>query len=271
MSLDINPENRNAYQMNIRNCSFCRRPGHNILSCNSRPLLNFETMCINNITSLNNNNNIEINFRDFLLNESLRDTILVKAFAIRYCRASSRNNIDTCIDCIINYFRPIIEYRRNIVIEPISGQSEESLQPLEESLQPLEEESIEMPFGQIVNNSSNSNNAIAWSMIFIEMILSIHESYESSIYKKFDIKMNMCENIDELNEKCECNICYEEHENIRFIHFNCGHKFCKDCVKKSLQNEKRENYCCAFCRKEIESFEFREESIKDEFIELMNE
>jgi late competence protein required for DNA uptake (superfamily II DNA/RNA helicase) len=98
------------------------------------------------------------------------------------------------------------------------------------------------------------------------MILLIRES---NINRKFDIKINVNENMDNLNEKCECEICHEENENKNFVKLNCGHEFCKDCIKKSLQNEKKVTPCCALCRGDITNFDVYEESIKNEFNELI--
>ena len=55
----------------------------------------------------------------------------------------------------------------------------------------------------------------------------------------------------------------------QFIKLDCGHEFCKDCIKQSLQNERRKVPCCAFCRSNIKNFELKLESIKSEFDELI--
>ena len=44
----------------------------------------------------------------------------------------------------------------------------------------------------------------------------------------------------------------------------------KNCIKQSLQNERKRKYCCAFCRSEIGTFEMYNESIKDEFTNLIS-
>ena len=255
-----------------RSCSFCRRIGHNILTCDSVYLRNFEVICVNYISSITNlNNNINVSFNNFLLNEWLYNENTVRSFAIRYCRVSSRSNIDTYIDNIINYFQPVIQYRIRLLQDmiqpatdsvPIVGQASGTEENSQENLR------------NFISNSANGSqrniiSSIAYGILFAEMITSLYENTLNS-NKKFNIKLNVSKNMNKLVEKCECNICYDEHENKKFIKFDCGHKFCKDCVKKSLQNEKRNKYCCAFCRNEVKKFEFYEENIKNEFIEIIN-
>ena len=70
---------------------------------------------------------------------------------------------------------------------------------------------------------------------------------------------------DNLDEKCECNICYESCEMKYFVKLNCSHEFCKDCIKKTLETDIRTVPCCAFCRNEIKNIEFNLESVKNEF------
>ena len=255
-----------------RTCSFCRRIGHNILTCNSTYLRNFEVNCINYIASITNlNNNIKISFKNFLLNEWLYNQNNVRSFAIRYCRVSSRSNIDTYIDNIINYFEPVIQYRTMILQNMIQPANDAS--PVVGQASSTEEADLNLRnFMTISANGSQRNivTSIAYGLLFMEMITAIYEEKDLNSNKKFDIKLNVSENMDKHIEKCECNICYDEHENIKFINFDCGHRFCKDCVKKSLQNEKRNKYCCAFCRNEVRNFEFCEENIKNEFIELIH-
>lgn len=249
MSSIMDPENRNNRQTVTRNCSFCRRNGHNILTCNDTQLRNFEAICYNNISSITNRNNMEDEFRNFLLSEWLCYPNYVKSFAIRYCRAPSRGNIDVIIDKIMVHFQPIIEYRRIIL-------SRENIETFNELIHPNQREQLSITHRLLSRE--------VHTLLFMEMIMSIHETAVNQT-KKFDIKMNVCEKPERTNEKCECNICYEEYENKEFINFNCDHKFCKDCVKKSLQNEKRQNYCCPYCRTEIKEFYFNDEIVLNEF------
>jgi hypothetical protein len=87
--------------------------------------------------------------------------------------------------------------------------------------------------------------------------------------KKFNINTNLLDCRENLEENCECNICYENYEKTNFIELNCKHEFCKECIKKSLINETKDVPLCSLCRTEIVSFGIRKEIIKDEFIDLI--
>lgn len=244
-------------------CSFCRKSGHYVSTCNSNYLRDFESLCLQAITLFNDN--VELNFRNYLLTEYFLATDrfylrIAKSFTIRYCKGPTRSNVNICINYLLNYFKPIIQFRVNLLREQINNNS-------------VINEDLLQQVTNFISNSANvmqENNSIAMmnALLFMDMIMSIHEISKNKKHK-FNIKMDIKKDINEDNEICECNICYEENKNINFVKFDCGHKFCKDCVKNSLQNEKRENYCCAFCRKEIKNFNFAEETIMNEFNQLI--
>ena len=270
MSLEFNAENRNA--MPARCCSFCRRAGHNITRCDSEPIRIFERETRNYINiimplRLEGRSHLE-SVNQYLLNEALHDSNLVRAFAISRCGANTRTNMASCIQLIIQYFMPYIQNNQ------AASQAAEAPE--------AESATLEQPVARIVRRFGFSgstyetgfqgllgrdNESLLYAMMFIEMIRSINES--NSLNRKFHIKTKILENKDDMEEKCECNICYDEHEKKKFIKLDCGHEFCKDCIKQSLQNERRETPCCAFCRSDIKNFELKLESIKDELDELI--
>jgi hypothetical protein len=198
--------------------------------------------------------------------------------------ATARSNIGLCVQYILDYFRPVIEFRigfiqqtENIQREMENIQGEINIDMIQyENLLSIVRSHDNLDSSQIenVNNlerpviDGSSNSLIMLAMyLSLERLLSIRITHESN--RKFDIKVNISENINNLTEKCECEICYEEYENKNFVKLNCGHKFCKDCIKKSLQNEKRAIPCCAYCRSEIKTFELKERSIKSYLNELI--
>jgi len=258
MSLEFNAENRNT--ITLRCCSFCRRPGHNITRCNSEAIRIFER---NTLNYINFSRGV---LRHYLMNEALTDSNLVRAFAISRCGANTRSNMATCIDLITQYFMPQIQ---NI---ETNNQTIQEAGPAEEA-QPAEGEQQDYTrgrrFGFLMTPSGIETESILYAMMFVEMIRSINSSFEGRLDRKFRITTKIAEKQDDLEEKCECNICYDEHEIKNFIKLDCGHQFCKDCIKKSLQNEIKTTLCSAFCRTEIKTFELYEENTKAEFNDIV--
>lgn len=261
MSLEMNAENRNRNLM-IRCCSFCRRPGHNITSCNSEPLGIFESSCLMCIGTglLDTSINPFVRFHDYLLNEALRNPDLVRAFAIRKCGSTTRSNMDVCIERIIQYFTPNLQQGMNQIDTAETIMREYSERHL--NRRTLQE--------YISLIGARSPQTVSTLLLFMHMIINMRESVNESISNnKFNIEFKNLENKSNINEIIECGICYDELSKNNFIKLNCGHEFCKDCIKKSLQNEIKTTFCCAFCRTEIKTFELYEENTKAEFNDIV--
>jgi hypothetical protein len=100
---------------------------------------------------------------------------------------------------------------------------------------------------------------------------SLIEYVRSPIYKrKHRIGSVVVENNNTV--KCECNICYEEHEKRCFVKLNCGHEFCGKCINITLENtppEKKPR--CAYCRTDITNIEFSSEEAKSAFRDILME
>jgi len=281
MSLEINDENRNSNRINgNRCCSFCRTPGHNITRCNSERIHVFERNLFIFIQILvsERQNNILImeNLRQYLLNRALHNPSLVRVFAITRCGARSTSYMDHCIILIIQFIQPfIIELIHNTERNNETSVHQETLGEESQLVRHLHERERQIDFSQlgiqeIVENETNLYATMFADIIrFIDIIRRMSQTQTSDLNRKFQIKTKISDNIEKLEEKCECNICYEERENKLFVKLDCGHEFCKDCIRQSLQNEQRQNPCCAFCRADIKSFELKSETIKDEFNDLI--
>jgi len=190
--------------------------------------------------------------------------------------------MDICIQLIIEYFMPQIQNveTNNQTIREVPVAAEEA-QPIQEA-QPREPvynynsrrgrrfgfSELGLDYLGINRPRTNDIESIMYAMMFIDMIRAINGE-SASFNTKFHIKTKISEKQDDLHEKCECNICYDEHEKQKFIKLDCGHEFCKDCIKQTLQNERRKTPCCPFCRADIKNFELKDESFKNEFDELI--
>lgn len=272
MSLEMNAENRSVY----RRCSFCRRPGHNITRCNSETINIFErnTFTFIQMVMLEREDNILImeSLRRYLLDTALQYSSLIRAFAISRCGARSNSNMDHCIIVIIQYFMMELMHRTEIEIQTsvqqeVVGEESSIVEQLQERTGQVQ--FSELGIRELIGNETNLYEVMFADIIrFIEIIRRMSQTTEHN--RKFQITTKvLSDQIENLEEKCECNICYEERENKLFVKLDCGHEFCKDCIKQSLQNEQRLNPRCAFCRANITSFELKLESIKNEFNDLI--
>jgi len=272
MSIELNAENTHTNRGSRRCCSFCRRPGHNITRCNSEIINIFEIETldlIQLILSQGQENIINIaSLRRYLLNKALEQPSLIRAFAISRCGLNSRSNMDACIIVIIQYFMT------DLIVEDIQNNNNQNIQETPDQLNQRwrQFEFSEMGIQELLQNEHNLYAMMFADIIrFIDIIRTINETETPPLNRKFHIKTKISDDQTNLEDKCECNICYEEREKKTFVKLDCGHEFCKDCIKQSLQNEQRQNLCCAFCRADIKNFELKLESVKNEFNDLIVE
>ena len=219
----------------IRRCSCCRSEGHNITQCNDQRLLNFQTNLINRRDELREIYSIDTNdkityFETWLYGQ---DNNLIKSFAMRFCGAYSRNNLQLCVQKIISLIW-------NVEMD-IFG-----------TLQPIHDYTHLPPPISIMDIS---NYPLDYTELALADLLSSlrnrHEVIDEN--RKFEIIPILCVETEELDVKEECNICYEEKQNRNMVTLNCKHKFCGVCVSQSLKkcnNFKLPN--CAMCRTKIE-------------------
>lgn len=282
---NISAENRNGAIMQ-RCCSFCRRVGHRITNCNDDRLSNFYRTCTEYIV----NNGLNT-FKNFLLNQAYLDPNLIKAFAIRYCsNVTTRDQIGVCINNIVHLFRN--QYNNNNQIEATAIEARSpNPEPQTASESQVAEETPTASGTENINvilsrdsllrtlfyismidrgRQAETLTQVGDYLLFMEMIDRINRTSEEVFgARKFNIETKISDNQENLDEKCECDICYESYEKQNFIKLNCNHEFCKDCIKKTLQNERKLIPNCAFCRSEIKNFEISNDSIREELNEFI--
>lgn len=275
----MNPENRNnidvipplvrtrRVEVN-RCCSFCRQQGHNIHRCNDERLTEFEVICANQVQNFET----RLEFENWIIeNYFITDNpVLVRSFAVRHCGANMRNSIDNCVKNIslsmfIKYKQgynrePQQQFQRRRQIYNVENELIHILTRMRNDLPEFQEE-------EILNIEAAYREYFAF-LLFNNFINNITQNRIEIV--KLDISSTI-ENIaeEELHKKCECNICYEEFEFKNFVKLNCNHEFCKDCLIKSVNSDRRESPCCAFCRTEIKSFISRTNEVHSELANLV--
>jgi len=259
MSLEyLNAENRNIRNvLPIRRCcSFCRNSGHNIQTCNDKRLYNFEAFCLFHYRRTT----VEL-FKNILLEYSTSSPIVVRAYSSRFCGTNIRANLLNCVNSITLRFGNIISQVLHLLVQQMleAGRTVEVDQPGNHNLDHA--------------TASEQDNVEYYQDVlqFLDMILDLRRSQLLNEYfsnRKFHIEREIinCDN----TEQCECNICYENQSKQEFVQLNCGHEFCKDCIKQSLKNVRTETPQCAFCRSEIIKFSLSNNQIYNEFNELLS-
>jgi hypothetical protein len=297
--MSFSAENRNAIQMQMPNqslrqrvqcCSLCRQRGHNITTCNSDRLLEFEVICADAVRNFENTDD----FKNWLMHNYINDQLLLKAFVIRKYRISTRCNLEQYIHFITEYiFRA---YKNTPQQQPTYMQTTpaQTTAPLQQTTGPLQEQPLtydqnvellnryETEFSNYLT-SIRSRNTVREQMLEqqiaeIDVVRSYiaYLAYLNALILREEIQQptltltvetNEEENLD---ENCQCSICWDNKEKSQFAKLECNHEFCKDCMKRTIETrsiETRTNLCCALCRSEITTIRLRTQEVHDEIAE----
>ncbi len=238
-------------------CSFCRQHGHNLTTCNSNRLREFEVIC--STQALQTNTQDE--FKNWLSQNYMSEQLLLKTFAIKKFRVTTRTTVENCINLISEYIFRTYKNTNEAVEHEVTFEND--LMSFIEELSSVRQNEIEenrriSEFHQL----RAMENMLMREMFISMMSRIINRTVRDDHVRKFKIvsTFNECENPD---HKCECNICYDEKELNKFVKLGCNHEFCKDCVIETMKTSNNK-LCCAFCRTEITGIESRTTEIKSE-------
>jgi len=281
--MSFSAENRGAIQMQMSNqslrqrvqcCSLCRQRGHNITTCNSDRLLEFEVICADAVRNFENTDD----FKNWLMHNYINDQLLLKAFVIRKYRISTRCNLEQYIHFITEY-----------IFRTYKNTPRQQTAPLQE--QPITyDENIEL-LNHYETEFSNYLTAIRTRNTVREQMLEqqiaeidvvrsyiAYLAYLNALILREEIQqptlMLTVETNEEenLNENCQCSICWDNKEKRQFAKLECNHEFCKDCMKRTIEtrtNETRTNLCCALCRSEVRTIRLRTQEVHDEIAQAI--
>jgi hypothetical protein len=295
MSLEsFSAENRsgNISQMpmplrRVQCCSLCRQRGHNITTCNSDRLLEFEVICADAVRNFENTDD----FKNWLLQNYINDQLLLKAFVIRKYRITTRCNLEQYIHFITEY---IFRTYKNTPQATLPQQAILPQQATPElTIPPLNDELVnhyEREFSNLLTTIRNRNEArvqvLEQQMSEIDMVrmylsylsylstLIIRDEYQiqRQQIQQSQRRTNLLLTVEQfseenLDENCQCSICWDDKERRQFVKLDCSHEFCKDCMKRTI--ETRTNLCCALCRSDVRTMTLRRQDIHDEIAEVM--
>jgi hypothetical protein len=267
MSIDnLNAEHRGQFNVlppSVRRrqpcCSFCRQHGHNLTTCNSNRLREFEAICATQVLQTETQDD----FKNWLCQNYMSEQLLIKTFAIRKFRVTSRTSIESCISLITEYIFTYYKNTNEIVEREV--QFENDLISFIQALSAEREEELQENIRISEFQQARAMENMLMREMFIAMMSRIVNRTLSDEHNRFKIVSTVNENENENeNETCECNICYDEKEVKSFVKLGCNHEFCKDCVISTMKTNHSTNLCCALCRAEIKSIETRTIETKNE-------
>lgn len=264
MSIDnLNAEHRGQFNVlppSLRRtqcCSFCRQQGHNLTTCNSNRLREFEAICATQVLQTETQDD----FKNWLCQNYMSEQLLIKTFAIRKFRVTSRTRIEICISLVTEYI--FTNYKNTNETEEIIEHEDQFENDIMSFIRELSAEREE----ENRTTSEIQQLRAMENMLMREMFISMMSRIINTTLRDDDHKfkivttVNECENT---NQKCECNICYENKELQGFVKLGCNHEFCKDCMISTMKTNHSTKLCCALCRGEVESIESRTSQVKNE-------
>jgi hypothetical protein len=274
MSIDnLNAEHRG--QLNIlppslrrrQCCSFCRQHGHNLTTCNNDRLREFEVICATQVLQINTYDD----FKNWLIQNYMSEPLLIKAFAIKKFKITTRTNIEICMDLITEYiFRIYKNTNETIEIVERENQFENDLMTFIQALSTERQQEIQEEIQEERRISEYQQNMVMENMLIREMFIHmmsrmINRTSREEEHRKFKIvsTINENENIN-IDQLCECSICYDNKEFKNFVKLTCKHEFCKECIIETMKISQNNKLCCALCRGEVKTIESRTNVIGNE-------
>ena len=250
-----------------RCCSFCRRPGHAVSRCDSDRIVEFEIICEREVRSMNTIDE----FKEWLTQNYINNSHLLRAFAVTKLRSNSRVNVLESIDLISQY---IFETYKILPVETmLPNNIEEDLMLVLselrniEHIQPLQETEPVYNEQFISSRRREYMRYMADVLVFTmlnnmlptdgeePLTIGTRPAIMSSIDDKF---------VEDAAVASECSICWDKKESDKFVKLNCNHEFCNECIIKTLAANKHRAPCCALCRADINNITSRSVDVQNE-------
>jgi len=245
----------------VRCCSHCGEEGHTIRSCDDDRIIELEAECARRIQHYTNDE-----FTEFLNTEFETEPTLIRALAMKKCRATTKTSKNEIVRAVSVYIRRTYVYGARDIYDAFNGHSAFS------NNDGFREGERDELTDIMVRSMAYAlrREMIIYRMTNVLMNFIQNEPNDNNIKINIISSVKNDENLD-INQLCECSICYEEKKVSNFTKFNCNHEFCKDCVINTIKLRRNaNNICCALCRTEVKSVESKTNEVKaelDEYIE----
>jgi len=270
---NLNSENRgnvNVLPPSIRRyqcCSFCRQPGHNLTTCNSDILREFEVICATQVLQTNTHDE----FKNWLIQNYRSEHILIKTFTIKKFRITARESIERCMDLITEYIFAI--YKNTNEVAEQENQFENDLMSFIQEFSTERQEIREsIPEIDVVRTMERMLMREMMFGMMTRMLTNLNNVNNANLNQKLNILSSIEHNDNEdINEICECSICYDEKELHNFVKLGCNHDFCKDCLITTIKTSQinGNNLSCALCRSQVKSVKSRTHNVYSEVAEFI--
>ena len=255
---------RRRRRIPVRCCSFCREDDHFVNCCNSPRLEEFQNrLYYKKIELLASQDGGDLNhkMREFeLWLSTIDDRPLLKAYAVRYCRAYTRDTLDESILCIK---RKIWSEERSQLLQENRVEEPEIVEAVNQFVHLVAQLRNEDPNEVTDTQQDLLEDVITWLIDRNPDYTLLERLRNNTTNKKMEV---VCLHEEREREKTEeCSICYELTEYSNQVKLNCDHEFCGGCVKKII--EKNNQPCCAFCRVPIEKIKVKTMNMQEIFNE----
>jgi hypothetical protein len=250
---------RQNIERRINRCSFCRRVGHNRLTCDDQRLLDFELICSEKCQRMQ-----ETEFYTWLsetYEENNKELLIT--YAAKKTRVPHSRDFSICKDAITHYIYETYKYEYNIPTTIEDHSDNDSMPDLIE----IEDEYFEAELVNIM--SASLQNDISSAYFFSEIRSRRQEQSRKFAIESILQEENKMEKMGKMEEILDCCICFESYNKSEFVKLNCNHEFCNGCLKQTLVSDKRPKPCCAYCRAEVITMISRTTEIHGKMAELL--
>lgn len=210
-----------------RRCTFCYQIGHNVNTCNADRLYEFRKICVANKIICDYDPESQGRFRTWLYSYSRTKPGLVLALGSRFYRIPLHLDFVERVEQITDF---------------IYGMSQEEIRGI------VNYDNDTMTRLVLPNMSVLSGLLFEERIQYITGITDFLERQKPTTNKKFQISIFLEEISSE--HVTECSICYNEKMEKDFVHLNCNHQFCGECILSTLKITLNEP-TCSLCRQPI--------------------
>lgn len=243
-------------RQNIRCCSFCYDPGHSVNRCSHILLSRFASTCAVNriLFDYQFTNNSQSKFTEWLIHHNMTYPRLVKAFASRFCQVPMKCGMNERINRITRY---IYGLSYSFIMNGVN------------------------PHNNYLITLALTNYPVLINMNYQERIQYIRglenivellefEEPNNNVLHKLPLSIQMVNDdtacINTTTTISECSICYDETPENKYVHLNCNHSFCGNCVLNMIKKRTghQDHIKCGLCREIVQHVTIKDSEIMSE-------